>query len=147
MFSQTVEYALRAMMCLASLGGPAVNNDTVAGKTNVPPGYLSKIMRDLVVADLVRSFRGPHGGFSLARDPSAITILDVVNAVDPFQRIRRCPAGDPFHGELCALHQRLDNLLAEIERTLRRTTLAEVLGGAGACAGMANPQPSNEPRP
>lgn len=131
MLSQTVEYALRAMMHLATLDGTPVSCHTIAARTRVPPGYLSKVMRDLVVADLVTSFRGPNGGFILARPPAQITILDVVNAVDPIVRIHRCPVDNPLHTNLCALHQRLDDALAAIERTFRAATLAEMLEGDG----------------
>src|SRR5262245_55651805 len=106
MFSQTVEYALRAMIHLAGLNGVATTSQSIALRTSVPPGYLSKVLRDLVVARLVASYRGPGGGFMLARDPARITILDVVNAVDPIQRIHHCPAGNPEHADLCALHRR-----------------------------------------
>lgn len=137
MLSHTVEYALRAMMYLASLDGAPVNCQTIAAQTRVPPGYLSKVMRDLVVAELVTSFRGPNGGFVLARRPEQITILDVVNAVDPIMRIHKCPVGNPLHANLCALHQRLDDALAAIERTFRETTLAEMLAGDG-CKGRCS---------
>ena len=131
MLSQTVEYALRAMMHLATLAGSPVNCQSIAAQTCVPPGYLSKVMRDLVVAELVTSFRGPNGGFVLARPPEQITILDVVNAVDPIVRIHKCPVANPLHSSLCALHQRLDDALAAIERTFRQSTLAEMLCADG----------------
>jgi Rrf2 family nitric oxide-sensitive transcriptional repressor len=134
MFSQTVEYALRAMICLASLDSAAVSSGVIAGRTSVPPGYLSKILRDLVVAKLVKSFRGPRGGFTLARAPEEITILDVVNAVDPFRAIGALPGAADDAG-LTSLHQRLDDTLAEIQDMLGGATLADVLrseGGDGA---------------
>lgn len=128
MLSQTIEYALRAMTHLASTErGHAFNSETIAERTKVPKGYLSKILRDLVVAELIVSQRGPNGGFSLARAPDKITILDVVNAVDPIQRIKKCPLGNPAHIQLCPLHRRLDDAIAMIEREFKRTSLAEVL--------------------
>jgi Rrf2 family protein len=128
MFSQTVEYALRAMMHLACIPMDAtLNSETLAERTQVPKGYLSKIMRDLVVAGLVTARRGPSGGFALARDADAVSILDVVNAVDRIERIRTCPLGNPAHIKLCPLHQRLDDALANIEREFSRTTLGELL--------------------
>src|SRR5262249_33061038 len=126
-FSLSVEYALRAMAYLASLGGEAANSERIATGTGVPPGYLSKIMRDLVVAELVQSFRGPTGGFSLARTPSCITLLDVVNAVMPMKRVRQYPAGSPG-AQLGELQRRLDNALAGIEQAFGETTLAQVAG-------------------
>lgn len=127
MLSQTVEYALRAMTYLGSKNGAAVNSQCIALQTKVPPGYLSKVMRDLVVARLVSSSRGPGGGFVLAKSPSAITILDIVNAVEPIERIRECPQGNPLHTSLCALHGRIDRAIENIENSLRATTLGELL--------------------
>lgn len=128
MLSQTIEYALRAMTFLASNeGGASFNSETIAERTKVPKGYLSKILRDLVVAELVESQRGPNGGFSLARTANRISMLDVVNAVDPIPRIRKCPLGNPAHLQLCPLHRRLDDAIGIIEREFKQTTLAEVL--------------------
>ncbi len=132
MFSQTVEYALRAMMYLASLDGEPVSSERIADHIHVPAGYLSKVMRSLVFARLVTSFRGPRGGFMLAAKPETITILDVVTAVDPIRRIERCPMGNPEHLGLCPLHQRLDDALAGIETSFRETTLAEMKEHNGA---------------
>lgn len=128
MLSQTSEYALRAMVHLAALeDGGAMNSETIAARTKVPQGYLSKVLRDLVVADLIASQRGPHGGFALARPATQISMLDVVNAVDPLMRIKRCPLGNPEHLKLCPLHQRIDDAIAQIETEFRRTSLCEVL--------------------
>lgn len=128
MLSQTIEYALRAMTHLASLErGAAVNSETIAQRTMVPKGYLSKVLRDLVVAELIVSQRGPNGGFSLARAPELISMLDVVNAVDPITRITKCPLGNPAHIQLCPLHRRIDDAIGMIEGEFGRTSLAEVL--------------------
>lgn len=156
MVSQTVEYALRAMSHLASLRGVAATCQTISAATRVPQGYLSKIMRDLVCADLVRSFRGPRGGFTLARDPARITILDIVNAVDPIRRIESCPLENPLHVQLCPLHKCLDDVLAQMEQTFRTATLGSVLDSAcqrGDCrtlfAGplVAPPSPTTDSPP
>jgi Rrf2 family protein len=141
LFSQTIEYALRAVVHLASLDGDPVTSETIAGATQVPQGYLSKIMRDLVVAGIADSRRGPHGGFTLARDPARISILDVVNAVDPIRRIDRCPLGNPEHMKLCPLHRRLDDAAAQIESTFRSTSIAELVSGRRStrCGWLSTP--------
>lgn len=137
MLSQTIEYALRAMIHLSSLpSGTALNSESIAQGTKVPKGYLSKILRDLVVAGLVVSQRGPNGGFTLAREAGDITMLDVINAVDPIERIRTCPLGNPDHVQLCPLHRRLDEAIQMIEREFRRTTLAEVRESAALSGGQ-----------
>lgn len=148
--SQTVEYALRAMSHLASLRGRSATCGLIARATRVPPGYLAKVLRGLVSARLVNSFRGPGGGFELARDASSISVLDIVNAVDPIHRIEGCPLDDPSHACLCPLHQCLDDALSQIEATFRRTTLGSVLKDAGdgdACRTLFTPDPpgGNDP--
>ena len=66
--------------------------------------------------------------WSLAKSPSELTILEVVNAVEPIGRIRECPLGLTAHGvRLCPLHKRMDNALAMVEEAFRQTTLAEIL--------------------
>jgi Rrf2 family transcriptional regulator, nitric oxide-sensitive transcriptional repressor len=128
MLSQTVEYALRAAVYLADQAPNPRTTEQIANVTKVPQAYLSKVMQSLSRAGLVNSQRGLRGGFALARPTEAITILEVVNAVDPIQRIQACPLGIPTHGtNLCALHRRLDQALEAVERAFRETTLAEVL--------------------
>lgn len=143
MFSQTIEYALRAMVHLAAVESDvSLTSEIIAERTKVPKGYLSKILRDLVVADLVSSLRGPNGGFTLARPSKDISVLDVINAVDPITRIKKCPLGNPAHVNLCPLHKRLDDAIAMIEREFKRTSLAEVLESnakIGTCKTLVMP--------
>jgi Rrf2 family protein len=128
MFSQTVEYALRAMVHLASTAPETQTTEQIAASTRVPQAYLSKVLQSLVQAGLVRSQRGIGGGMALARSPRELTILEVVNAVDPIQRIRTCPLGLAAHGvRLCPLHKRVDQALALVEDAFRNTTLQEVI--------------------
>ena len=128
MLSQTVEYALRAIACLASQAPNPQTTEQIAKTTRVPAAYLSKVLQTLSRAGLVHSQRGLHGGFSLQKDPAQITILEVVNSVDPIQRITQCPLGLKAHGvRLCPLHARLDSALAQVEQAFASTTLAEVL--------------------
>ncbi len=128
MLSQTVEYALRAAVYLADQVPAARTTEQIAVATRVPPAYLSKVLQNLARGGIVTSQRGLHGGFVLARNPDQITILEVVNAVDPVQRIHECPLGFTAHGvNLCPLHRRLDDALASVEKAFRDSTLAEVL--------------------
>jgi Rrf2 family protein len=127
-FSQTVEYALRAAVHLASEAPQARTTDQIAQATRVPRAYLSKVLQGLARAGLVKSQRGLGGGMALGKPAEEVTILAVVNAVEPLQRIRTCPLGLAAHGvHLCPLHSRLDRALATVEEALGRTTLAEVL--------------------
>ena len=128
MISQTVEYALRAAVYLADQAPEPRTTDQIAKITRVPHAYLSKVLQGLARAGLVASQRGLHGGFVLARPADRLTILEVVNAVDPIRRIRECPLGIATHGTiLCPLHRRLDEALASVEKAFAESTLAEVL--------------------
>lgn len=129
MFSRTVEYALRAVVHLADQAPAPRTTDQIAQATKVPRAYLSKILQALSRTGVVRSQRGIGGGMTLAKSPEELTILEVVNAVDPIERINECPLGLAAHGvRLCPLHKRLDNALAMVEEAFQETTLAEILG-------------------
>ena len=128
MFSQTVEYALRAVVHLADQAPSPRTTDQIATATLVPKAYLSKVLQGLCHAKIVQSRRGLGGGMVLTKSPSDLTILEVVNAVEPIGRIRECPLGLTAHGvRLCPLHKRLDNAMAMVEDAFRQTTLAEIL--------------------
>lgn len=128
MFSQTVEYALRAVAHLAYEAPNPRTTEQVAEATRVPPAYLSKVLQALSRGGIVKSQRGVGGGISLARPAEELTILEVVNAVEPIQRIKSCPLGLKSHGvRLCPLHRRIDDAMATVEAAFGSTTLAEIL--------------------
>ncbi|MDX2036915.1 MAG: Rrf2 family transcriptional regulator [Isosphaeraceae bacterium] len=128
MFSQTVEYALRAVAHLASTAPEARTTDQIATATKVPRAYLSKVLQALTRGAIVKSQRGLGGGITLVKSPDRLTILEVVNAVEPIERIRTCPLGLVGHGErLCPLHRRMDDAMEKVESAFRDTTLAEIL--------------------
>ncbi|NOZ40971.1 MAG: Rrf2 family transcriptional regulator [Planctomycetes bacterium] len=132
MISQTVEYALRAVAHLASESPDSRTTKQIAEATQAPAAYLSKVLQGLVKAKIVRSQRGIGGGVSLAEDPKQLTILDVINAVEPLQRITKCPLDIESHGtNLCPLHRRLDDAMAQVEVAFASTTLAELLSESG----------------
>lgn len=128
MLSQSVEYSLRAVVYLASQSPQSRTTEDIAKATKVPSAYLSKLLQALNRAGIVRSQRGAGGGMALVKRPHELTILEVVNAVDPIKRIQECPLELAAHGaRLCPLHKRLDSALAMVEDAFRNTTLAEVL--------------------
>jgi Rrf2 family protein len=127
LLTKTAEYALRAAVWLAQEPGEAASADKLAEVTKVPRRYLHKVLQDLTRAKLVRSQPGPGGGYSLAKPPEKVTILDVVSATAPLERIRHCPLGLPSHTKLCPLHKGLDLVYASAEESLGRVTLAQLM--------------------
>jgi len=134
MFSKTVEYALRAVVHLAQEAPEAQKTSDIALATKVPPAYLAKILQSLRSDGVVNLQRGIGGGVSLAETPKELTILDIVNAVEPIERITTCPLGLKSHGtHLCALHHQMDSVIEQMETAFRSTTVAQLL---------ASPNPS-----
>lgn len=127
MISKTAEYALRAVACLAGQPGTPASAAFMAQKTKIPRSYLHRVLQDLVAAGLVHSRPGPGGGYEMIRPMEEVTILDVVNAVSPIERIRKCPLGLPSHVELCPLHKELDKAYAATETAFRGVTLKDLL--------------------
>ncbi|CAN0347246.1 unnamed protein product, partial [Ectocarpus sp. 4 AP-2014] len=79
-------------------------------------------------AGILTSQRGINGGYSLDRDPEGLTVLEIINCVDPVQRITQCPLKLASHGAgLCPLHRMLDNSIADLEKRFGEMTIAALL--------------------
>lgn len=131
MLPKTAEYALRMVVCLAAKSGAPASANSLAEKTRVPRRYLHTVLQDLGRVGLVESRSGPGGGYTLARPADSITLLDVVNAVAPLERIRHCPLGLPSHTHLCPLHQELDRAYAETEKAFAQVTIGRLTRSTG----------------
>ncbi|WP_165071732.1 RrF2 family transcriptional regulator [Paludisphaera rhizosphaerae] len=127
MLPKTAEYALRAAVCLAGMPGRPASADVLAERTKTPRSYLNRVLQDMAKAGLVHSRSGPGGGYELARATEDVTILDVVEAVAPIERIRHCPLGLPSHTTLCPLHRELDRAYATVEAAFRGVTLKDLI--------------------
>jgi Rrf2 family protein len=128
MISQSAEYSLRAVVCLAARPQQAMTTQQIASVTRIPPGYLSKVLQTLARAGMLESQRGIHGGFVLCRKPEHITLLELVKIVDPSHRIAACPLDLPEHRHnLCPLHREIDRAVSLAESALGATTIASLL--------------------
>lgn len=126
--SQTAEYALRAIVWLAQNPGVPQTTQQLADGTQVSASYLPKVLQPLGRAEIVTSQRGVNGGYALDRSPASLTVLEVIQCVDPLQRIDRCPLRLSTHaGTLCPLHQMLDNAVADLETRFGETTIESLL--------------------
>lgn len=87
--TQEADYALRIIMYLSKTD-KRVDAGTIAIDTAVSPRFATKILRKLMLAGLVRSYKGVTGGYTLAKAPEDITLLDVITVIDGEIRINRC---------------------------------------------------------
>ena len=139
MFSQTVEYALRAIVHLAKQPDALQTTAQISKATQVPSAYLSKVLQTLTRDGLVEVKRGVSGGYLLNKSPDEMTIYDVVQCVDPLQRIRTCPLELSSHRKrLCSLHAKMDSALESIENVFRTTTLTELMNSPNPSVPLCN---------
>lgn len=141
MISQTAEYALRAIVHLAQTHPRPQTAAAIAERTRVPVPYLSKVMQSLARAGFVSSQRGLHGGFTLLRNTSSFSVLDVISAVEPLRHIRTCPLDDAGAREgLCHLHSQLEEATVRMEEVYAATLIEQLLdpndGRRPMCGGV-----------
>ena len=128
MLSQTTEYALRAMACLAQRPGELVATPALAGQTRVPANYLAKILQQLATAGLINGRRGVGGGYQLSRPAAQVRLIEVIQAVGELRRIEVCPLGLAGHGlGLCPLHRRIDEAVAKVIDVFSGVTLHDLV--------------------
>ncbi|MGP1346117.1 MAG: RrF2 family transcriptional regulator [Phycisphaerales bacterium] len=141
MITQTGEYALRAVVHLAMrLGDTPASAQDIAEATRVPVGYLQKVLRMLAKAKILTAQRGTRGGFMLAKLPSAISVLDVLEATDSgLSRIERCPLGITGHTHLCALHRLLDEQIASVRKVFASTAVEDLAGDISEVRALCDP--------
>jgi Rrf2 family protein len=133
--SQTAEYAIRAMSAIATLPtGDLVRASDLGESTGIPPSYLSKVLRRLVLAELLVSQKGKNGGFALSRPAGRIRFIEILYAVDAFPAEGRCAFGWGFCDQLkpCPLHGPWRRLKDRVQDWADNTTLAEVAEAAKA---------------
>lgn len=140
MLSQTSEYALRAALFLAvQEGDGAVKLDRIADALDVPRNYLSKTLHLMARAGVLRSERGPSGGFRLQRAPHEMTLAEVVDPFEPVRLARMCVLGEGECSDAtpCAAHERWKLVAEPMREFFGRTTLADVIGGGATVPIMA----------
>ncbi len=127
MFSQTTEYAMRAMACLAIKPDTLVPTPDLARQTHVPMNYLAKVLQQLAAANLIYGRRGVGGGYRLARRASEITLLDVINAVSSLRRLSNTPIDAGTAPHLSALHRKADEATEAVTNIFKRVSLQNLV--------------------
>ncbi|MCC6772119.1 MAG: Rrf2 family transcriptional regulator [Gemmatimonadaceae bacterium] len=137
--NSTTQYALRAVLYVAEHGGAGpVRVDAIAADLHVPRNYLSKTMHALARAGILKSERGPRGGFQLARPARQISLGEVAA---PFESMteRRCLFGRATCGwkNPCSAHPRWEAVAAAQRAFFCETTVADLLGEIADAPRMA----------
>ena len=127
--SAKADYAVRAAVELVAAGEDAPRKaDSVATAQAIPPSFLENILNQLKSAGLVRSQRGPDGGWWLARPADDISLADIIRAVEgPLASIRgERPEAVSYAGAAAPLQQVWIALRANLRGVLEQVTLADV---------------------
>src|SRR5580698_179657 len=130
--SARADYALRAAIELAAAsGGRHVTAEQLAGAQGIPAKFLEAILTQLRRAGLIRSQRGPEGGFWLARPANEISLADIIRAIDgPLLGVRgERPENIEYPGAAEPLQQVWIALRANERAILEEVTLGHIVAG------------------
>ncbi len=127
---RNTDYALRLVVALVANDhiGKILSAKVLSERNKVPYSLACKLLQKYQQAGIIKSTMGPKGGFILARRPSEITFLELIEVIQGPVQINRCMLGSfacPMQ-ERCPLHPKLADLQEEMQRYLRNTTLAEL---------------------
>jgi len=129
LFSRSSEYAIRAFLYLSDQDqGKLVMARQIAEDAGLPSHFLAKLLQQLARKGLVKSNKGPSGGFALGMPPKDICLLDIIEAVDGLEDLNRCPIGhtkcNDHNG--CPMHHGWESVHSRIVDYLEQTSLADV---------------------
>jgi Rrf2 family protein len=135
MLSSSCRYGIRAVIYLASQ--PSSNGKTgikqISKDLDLPSPFLAKILQQLAKQKILSSSKGPHGGFSLLKDPRKITLIDIVNTIDGYDTFTDCIMhngsceGVEKEGKHCPLHQDYEKSRRELIKLFSSRTIHELV--------------------
>jgi Rrf2 family protein len=140
-FSKTTAYGIRALAYLANHPHGPCGLQQIVDHEKIPPVYLRKVLGELRRHRLLRSVKGIHGGYELARPAESITLWEVFRVLDPDPYLDGCILG---HGacspeSACALHEEWLQLRGELIGLLKRKTISQVAASAPPCTSVDIP--------
>ncbi|MBZ0136814.1 MAG: Rrf2 family transcriptional regulator [Planctomycetes bacterium] len=129
MFSQTSEYAIRALIEIATRPeGEHVLSSELGESLGIPQHYLSKILQQLVRTRVLKSVRGRSGGFRLARSAADIRLRDIVEPFEDLKKCEECILGQPVCSDAgaCPLHDFWGDVRERYVNELETKSLADL---------------------
>jgi Rrf2 family protein len=140
--TRAADYAVRVMIHLAGRPfGTRVTRDELSVSGSVPEHFLSKILQSLSRGGLITSHRGMAGGYSLAKDPETVSLLDVVEVMEGPLLLNVClaPGLSCDRKSWCSVHLVWVDAQEALAKVLRGATIAalarESAGNEQACGG------------
>ena len=126
------DYAIVVLAHLAQ-EGPTRNTRELAEETGIPLPMVSKILKHLTRSDVVRSTRGANGGYSLARDPKTISVVELIDALEGPVGLTECSIPGQCNLELsCRARHKWQTINQRIRVLLQGVSLAEMIGADGS---------------
>jgi len=125
-FSKKCEYGLQAVLYLAAKEpDDVIRVDVIAEELKIPKEFVSKILQSLREHGIIESKKGKAGGFILAKHPSKIKLIDVVEAIDGLEVFNNCVLGFPncTPDRPCAVHDKWGKLRTEAYNMLNDETI------------------------
>jgi Rrf2 family iron-sulfur cluster assembly transcriptional regulator len=133
-YSRSAEYAIRAFVHLAQVQeGKYAMVKNIAEQEEIPAHFLAKILQQLAKKKILSSSKGPHGGFSLFKDPKKITLLDIVNTIDGQDIFTNCLMHNGSCEGLekdkvrCPMHEDYEKSRRELVKLFNSRTIYELV--------------------
>ena len=126
--SEAASLALHTMVFLATEPDKKVTTNLIATTLQVSEAHLSKVLQRLSKIGLVKSIRGPRGGFVIGKPPKAISLLDVFEAIEGPIESDNCLFGIPVCTGLCILGGLVEKVNQEVKTHLAETHLDQLSG-------------------
>jgi Rrf2 family protein len=128
-YSRSSEYAIRAFVHLAQVpDGRYAMVKNIAESEDIPAHFLAKILQQLARKGLLRSSKGPTGGFALRVDAGDIRLLDIVEALDGLAPYQQCASGlSECNDDMpCSMHDSWVGLRSRIMDYLGKNSIADL---------------------
>lgn len=131
LITRASEYAILSLIVLSKATAP-MDSDTLSRELSISKSFLAKILQALAKSDILKSYKGVNGGFSLAKEPKEINMLDVMSCVegkapavfDCAPSTKNCPSDK---ADICSIWPFLNKLQRKIDFFLADLTLADIL--------------------
>ena len=133
--SKKSDYALMAVRHLALPAAPSSTNAReIAEQYDIPIELMAKVLQRLVRAGVLISTQGTRGGYTLSRSPAAISVSDVIQAIDGPFTVTACSSenSDCDQYSKCSIRHSLWQIAERITATLDTVTIAEMAAESGA---------------